>query len=491
METKLRKPILAERSVIGDSVVNAILSLLLLSALATMSVAATNVSGLIVNGTWTQANSPYNVVGDIDVAGLTIQPGVQVVFQSNYNFEVDGVLKAVGTASAPIVFSGTNARWNGIYFNQSSPGSVLAHCSISNSTNSAIRINKTSPPALQNCLIAGNSAPTNGGGIYAALATNQLLDIEGCVISNNVVNPSTNNGTYSGGGVFVSGSCKIKNCVVQGNSCLGNNGYNQGGGIYSDTGRADIENCVVSDNVCSGYTTSRGGGIHVLTGSIVMTNSIIFSNSALSSAGFLTGGGIYLYPTASVTGASFVNCTIAYNNIEGLSSASGAAQVMIMNSILYFNNSGGTQIAGATNVTYCDVENGFAGTSNISFNPIFLSATNVIIVAGSPCINAGNTSAIYTNVCFPPSLGHLHNDMGAHGGRGAGASMEIEAGSQAAVSFFGGVPGYNYQIQGSTDFLIWQTLEQVQFPNLGQSATYLEPLTNTLPCRFYRLNVAQ
>ncbi len=93
------------------------------------------------------------------------------------------------------------------------------------------------------------------------------------------------------------------------------------------------------------------------------------------------------------------------------------------NSILYFNNSRSTQIVGTTNVTYCDVQNVFAGTGNINLNPIFLSTSDLIIVPGSPCIDASSTNTIYNDLYFPPSLCSSLNDMGAHGEPRAGATL--------------------------------------------------------------------
>jgi hypothetical protein len=43
----------------------------------------------------------------------------------------------------------------------------------------------------------------------------------------------------------------------------------------------------------------------------------------------------------------------------------------------------------------------------------------LIIVLGSPCIDAGNPNPAYDDTCFPPSLGTATNDIGAHGGPGA------------------------------------------------------------------------
>jgi hypothetical protein len=499
----------------------------LFTLIVSHNVMATNVSGTIVNQTWTSNNSPYIVVGNINVAGLTIKPGVTVSFATNYAFEVDGVLRALGTPNAPIVFKGTNGGWQGIYFNYSSPGSVLAYCTISNAVYSGISIINSNPQILNcfvtsnssgsstsgggiyvnnakssgvvqllNCLIIGNSAVQYGGGIYAWMGTNCLLDIEGCLISNNIVNPSVVTETCYGGGVFVSGNSLLKYCNIRNNICHGvsafsNDQWAYGGGIFSQIGSETLQNCVIISNTVvttgGGVSYAYGGGIELTgSGTLWTTNSVIGGNIASASGSYgavINGGGISIAPG---TAGAFVNCSFAYNNPEGLNSA--VTNFQVMNTILYFNNNNGTQIVGTTNVTYCDVQGGLTGVGNINLNPIFYGTDNLIIVSGSPCINAGNTNAIYNNVYFPPSLGKKHNDIGAHGGPGAGPIMNIQTWPQAEVRCYGGVPGYNYEIDASTDLVNWQAAQQYQIAHLGDYMDYLE--TNTLPYRFYKLNLA-
>jgi hypothetical protein len=69
-------------------------------------------------------------------------------------------------------------------------------------------------------------------------------------------------------------------------------------------------------------------------------------------------------------------------------------------------------------VTFSDVQGGFAGEGNINLNPLFGSAgcEALQIIVGSPCIDAGNPDPMFNDVCLPPSLGTVRNDMGAHGG---------------------------------------------------------------------------
>ncbi len=80
----------------------------------------TFVSGPITtNTTWTLANSPYRVTGDVTVmpgTTLLIQPGVKVLFDPNTRLGVRGRLKAIGQDSARILMTAfdTTAMWKGI-----------------------------------------------------------------------------------------------------------------------------------------------------------------------------------------------------------------------------------------------------------------------------------------------------------------------------------------------------------------------------------------
>ncbi|TVQ96246.1 MAG: hypothetical protein EA399_16215, partial [Desulfovibrionales bacterium] len=81
------------------------------------------------------AGSPYRIIGSITVdeeATLAIEPGVRVEFSQSRQLVVNGVLTAVGTAAAPIVFTGTEESpgwWNGIFVREAG-SATLEHTEI-------------------------------------------------------------------------------------------------------------------------------------------------------------------------------------------------------------------------------------------------------------------------------------------------------------------------------------------------------------------------
>ena len=423
----------------------------------------TCVSGTIINETWTVEGSPYCVEGDILVAGLTIEPGVRVEFLEEpdgdgYEFEVAGVLTAIGTKEEPIVFTkaGTNENgWQGIYFNYSNPGSILAYCTIEESINSGIRIINSLPTfenctiannrasqggginidlsasspddelTLKNCIITSNTSSSHGGGIRANLL-DSTLTLQGCGIIGNIANESQAAPDYHGGGIYLdSGNLSLSNCEVADNTCYskttGWNDYSHsyGGGIYSN-GNLALTNCSIFGNKAwaidahrGGYERnySYGGGVYLYSGHLMASNCVISYNRGNSGGShpYPLGSGIYVNSGTT----DIENCTIAYNENEGLRNASGT--VTAINSICYFN--AGAQISGTAEVTYSDVQDGYPGDGNINVHPI--PGACLQILPGSLCIDAGNPEPQYNDVCLPPSLGGVRNDMGAHGGPGA------------------------------------------------------------------------
>lgn len=78
-----------------------------------ISFGQTEFSGGIYNNTkWKKENSPYLITGDVAIfpdVTLTIEPGVKIMFNGSYYFEIRGILMAIGTTTDSIVFSSNRA----------------------------------------------------------------------------------------------------------------------------------------------------------------------------------------------------------------------------------------------------------------------------------------------------------------------------------------------------------------------------------------------
>jgi hypothetical protein len=264
-----------------------------------------------------------------------------------------------------------------------------------------------SSPTIRNCIVRDNRSNAYGGGIggtdYPSGATSPL--IESCVIENNFAQGL---GYASGGGICLTGFnttatasvAEIRNCLIRGNQATA-----RGGGCYFGYNHsAKVDNCVLTANQTLTASGGLDGGAAIffaLNAICTITNNRIFLNSS-----FTNGGGIKYF---NVTGATVVNNTICNNtggSVAGYANT-GAFGVNvssnIVNCILW--NNGATEVAFSgtdqmsqppkANITYSDVAGGYAGTGNFNANPMLANQAtdNLRLLAGSPCVNAGDNTA--------------------------------------------------------------------------------------------------
>jgi parallel beta-helix repeat protein len=167
-----------------------------------------------------------------------------------------------------------NSGYNGggICFGGGSP--LITNCTINNNTadnsGGGIYFWGSGNPVITNSVIRGNYAG-KGGGIYSAdfSSANNKLTLINCIIGGNQAR-------IDGGGIWALDQSLI-NCVISSNHAQGD-----GGGIYS-YGALDVSNCTISANVAGQPGSSRiGGGIYYNfrknPHGISIINSIVWGN---------------------------------------------------------------------------------------------------------------------------------------------------------------------------------------------------------------------
>ncbi len=180
-------------------------------------------------------------------------------------------------------------------YSETSGGGVRAYyfngfvqdCGISNNY-SKVSGGGISGGVISNCVIAGNTASGNGGGLYMTEAAGYSMIATSCIISNNHA------GGIGGGGYVQTAGAQVIDCAI-----VGNRANNQSGGFHCNgTMNALFRNCLIASNSSSNPNTAcgltAGGGARVESCTIVgnqkdfglkildtsyVTNTIIASNS--------------------------------------------------------------------------------------------------------------------------------------------------------------------------------------------------------------------
>ena len=186
--------------------------------------------------------------------------------------------------------------------------------------------------------------------------------------------------TYNGGnglkGYYLNGSTMR----IDASSGASNQiAHNAGRGIINlgsgGTGSVDAASCAIVGNA---------GGVHSAYAHTVLQSCVLANNETSGSGGALWQAG----GTATLS-----HCTMA-SNVAGAGGdavySSGGATT-VYSSIVW--DHGVTPLVGTVSATYCDIEGGFAGTSNIDQDPVFVDAGagDYHLRRLSPCINAADS----------------------------------------------------------------------------------------------------
>jgi hypothetical protein len=232
-------------------------------------------------------------------------------------------------------------------------------------------------PSLAQVSIRGNHAGLDGGGVY----------VDSCSPSFANSKLEDNGAGRDGGGLFGHhGSVRLAGSVVSRNRA-----FRDGGGAASFASAIDLSSVQVTRNAAGG----DGGGLRISWSDSVVSSSLVSANTAAGD-----GGGFYVNEDAPVivdslvTGnraargggafdgeraeSTFLNAVFHGNDASGAGDAlynAAFSDVDVYNTIAFGN--GELEIfddkLAETEVLFCDVRGGYAGTTNIDADPLFSS----------------------------------------------------------------------------------------------------------------------
>jgi hypothetical protein len=341
-----------------------------------------------------------------------------------------------------------------IHCNSAAPH--ISGCIISNNTcdRAAVVFENGSDALFQNCTVQGNLSSENGG-IYCE-GSNPT--ITGCIVTENRVHDSYDIHDGSAGISCWDSNAMIEDCTIALNSSGKSHFHNIAGGIYCNGGTPIIRRCNIIDNYssqsgggimgCDGLIEEcqisgniaalSGGGLYMSNGTI--TNCIISDNYAsegagLSTCGFVEGAidnCLIVNNTADACGGglegcgNIINCTITGNRaLQNTPMVLGGGAMKdctgITNCIIWDNYTAisGNPLYNCSTPSYSCIQDwAGGGTGNTAADPNFRmpgqwvhdtdpnilvgpgdpnavwTEGNYRLNPGSPCIDAGNNSAV-------------------------------------------------------------------------------------------------
>jgi hypothetical protein len=262
---------------------------------------------------------------------ITLTSG-DIVFANS----VDATATVIGPGSGLLTISGNNA--SKIFSVTETPVVSISGMTLTGGNGVGVSPGNTFGGAvynqgvltLTNMVITGNSAASDGGGVYNS--TSDSMTLISCNITNNSA-ASQSGGAHN----HTNATMTITDSTISNNTASGSGSSNGGGGIYSEDGSTlSMTNTIISGNTAP---ASNGGGILADSVTVTLTNSTISDNSTGGVGGGIAfdvdspttitgstisgntaavrGGGIDLQPDSN----TFV--TIANSTVSGNTSANG------------------------------------------------------------------------------------------------------------------------------------------------------------------------
>ena len=410
-------------------------------------------NGVVIKGGYAGLGEPDPDARDIDAYETILSGDIGIlgdISDNSYN-----VVTGSGTDNTAVLdgFIITAGNANGGYKhgggmrNDSYSSPTVTNCTFSgnsaDSSGGGMYNRDNSSPTVTNCTFSGNSADSYGGGMHNRISSNPT--VTNCTFSENSAgyhgggmdnddsSPMVTNCTFSGnwggqgGGMSNrdSSTPTVTNCTFNGNSAR------YGSGMYNAYSSPKVTNCTFSENSASEW---GGGMCNMESSSPTVTNCTFSKNSARN----YDGGGISNLFDSNPT---VTNCTFIGNSAKNY--GGGMADIYnssstLANCILWANTaSNGPQIynvgTSSATVSYSDVQGAWPGIGNINADPLFVEPAigDYRLLLGSPCIDAGDNSAVpplvVTDLNGNPRIIDGTVDMGAYEGPYQGFLLSAES----------------------------------------------------------------
>jgi|GEM_PF-5729750 len=359
-------------------------------------------------GTWDFDHSPYLVQGDLLVpAGetLTLEAGVEVIFQGWHSLTMMGSLQALGQVGDSVTFTAADqaAGWEGLRFISGSSRlnyGIVEYgrgepWSYYGTGGGGVYCGYGASVTLEHCSIRYNTAVT-GGGVHALVgeavlryceirdnraegySSFYLEAIGGGALGGHLYDCVIKNNTTDYGGGLAGGVAE--RCLITANQA------EQGGGVgaYSfDSSVLRLDGCTISRN-----QAAIGGGLY---GCLPMRNCIVEGNQG--------GGLFYSYddmtdPEEPEWNPVIRHCDFASNEGYDISAHWPSVLPWGLGAIEYEN----------TNGTACDVY------GNLFLNPLFVNpeAGDFHLQEWSFCIDAGDPDGPLDPDWTPADMGAFY-----------------------------------------------------------------------------------
>jgi predicted outer membrane repeat protein len=292
----------------------------------------------------------------------------------------------------------------------------------------------------------------------------------------------------------------IRNCTF-----FNNKAVNMGGAIYSSYSSSVITACIFLGN-----DATKGAGTAIEDSWSFISNTVFSANTGYYSAALnvkyatafvvncaFTGNHTDDGPAVNLelsenTTQSIVNCTFSGNN--GYAIQTFSTNATVANCIIYGNGNAVASYSPFTaNIKNSIVQGGYAGSTNLDVNPLFVNAPSYAgapfstgdyrLQAGSPAINQGDNNAvpstISTDLAGNTRIVGCLADAGAYEYQAPTGAKIISAQPQSTGACAGSAPGFSVTAPSFASYQ-WQVNNGSGFSNVPGTSPYSGGTSSTL-----------